>query len=450
MRRVTALALALVGANAGLAEEPRSAGRELSVEQAVEMALRNNPRMKAARALSSAQEDMARSSRGRLLPTVAVSVVYNDANAKENLGVGKLFGPFLQGNGSGGGPSIPQEVPLRNLQVGIGTLAVAQPITGLFHLSAEYAAASDQADAVAEDLHAQEGDLRLQVETGMLTLFEAKALIGIARASRSQLQDQLDLTQAELKAGVLTRADMLRVQVALANADQQIIQAEVQEQISRASLLTLLGLSPEARDVAFAEPAELQNRRAPSDFGSAEQFAMSHRHEIASASFNQQAAHQTYLASSFNFFPEIDASGSYMRLQGLPAGIPQDYFLFGANLKWAIWQWGSTYYQARAASYREDAAVARVEGTRQQVSLEVEQRLAEERAAAHAVSVAQEAIQQAEEAFRVTEALVKAGAATTTDLLDAQSALTQAKLNLVRAKYQDLRARSALTRAMGA
>jgi outer membrane protein len=84
------------------------------------------------------------------------------------------------------------------------------------------------------------------------------------------------------------------------------------------------------------------------------------------------------------------------------------------------------------------------------VSLEVDQRMAEERAAANAVSVAQEAIQQAEEAHRVTEALVKAGSATTTDLLDAQSALTQARLNLVRAKYQELRARSALTRALGA
>jgi outer membrane protein TolC len=66
------------------------------------------------------------------------------------------------------------------------------------------------------------------------------------------------------------------------------------------------------------------------------------------------------------------------------------------------------------------------------------------------VSAAQTAIQEAEEAYRVTASMVKAGAATTTDLLDAQSALTQAKLNLVRAKYQDLRARASLTRALGA
>jgi outer membrane protein TolC len=45
---------------------------------------------------------------------------------------------------------------------------------------------------------------------------------------------------------------------------------------------------------------------------------------------------------------------------------------------------------------------------------------------------------------------VRAGAATTTDLLDAQAALTQAKLNLVRSRYEELRARSSLFRALGA
>ena len=39
---------------------------------------------------------------------------------------------------------------------------------------------------------------------------------------------------------------------------------------------------------------------------------------------------------------------------------------------------------------------------------------------------------------------------TTTDLLDAQSALTQSKLNLVRSKYQQAIARVQLRRAMGA
>lgn len=48
----------------------------------------------------------------------------------------------------------------------------------------------------------------------------------------------------------------------------------------------------------------------------------------------------------------------------------------------------------------------------------------------------------------MTQALLKAGAATTTDLLDAQAALTQAKLNLVRARSQKAVALVGLKRAI--
>ena len=71
------------------------------------------------------------------------------------------------------------------------------------------------------------------------------------------------------------------------------------------------------------------------------------------------------------------------------------------------------------------------------------------RAAGSALDVGKATIASAEEAFRVTEAGVRAGVATTTDLLDAQSALTQAKLNLVRARYELSLARVGLRAATG-
>ena len=49
----------------------------------------------------------------------------------------------------------------------------------------------------------------------------------------------------------------------------------------------------------------------------------------------------------------------------------------------------------------------------------------------------------------MTEAQVRAGAATTTDLLDAQAALTQARLNRARARYEEAIARVTLQRAIG-
>ena len=49
----------------------------------------------------------------------------------------------------------------------------------------------------------------------------------------------------------------------------------------------------------------------------------------------------------------------------------------------------------------------------------------------------------------MTNALVQAGSATTTDLLDSQSALTTARLNLTRAQYELALSHVAVTRASG-
>jgi len=447
---IRGLALALIGAAVPAFAAPTET---LTLEQAEELALRQNPRLRAARSSTAADGDQARSVRGHLLPMVDVSILYDDASSFEKLNLGGLLGPLLGSGQSGSGtsgPSFPPPAAISNLQVGLGMVTVAEPLLGLWHLSHDYAGALDHADASEDTLRAQEADLREQVEGAFLSLFEARALQGIAKASYDELEDQEQLTEAKFRDGVLTRADVLRVKVALANADQQRIQAEVQEQVSRASLLTILGLPPGDPDIDFAEPTSLASREVPSEPAAAEAFALAHRNEVKASEAEESSAHHSFVASELKILPEINASAMYIDVQGMPSGIPNDYWTVGLTLDWPIWQWGSSYYQARVASERADASAALLDNTRSQVELEVEQRLAEERAAANAVLVAKDAIQQAEEAYRVTESMVKAGAATTTDLLDAQSALTQAKLNLVRARYQDLRARSALTRALGA
>jgi outer membrane protein TolC len=446
------LGLLLAQAETAMATELGAGARILSLDDAVKEALRDNPRIKAARAGANADDDQAKSVRGHLLPMVDVSIIYDNANSFEDLNLAALLAAILppsSGSSSSGGTA-PKPAPIQNENIGLGMATVAQPLLGLLHLAHDYDSASDHADASQENLKSQEADLRLTVEGGFLTLFEARALQGIAKASLEELQDQEQLTEAKFRDGVLTRADVLRVKVALANADQQRIQAEVQEQIARASLLTVIGLPPDSTDVDFAEPTELESRAVPPELQKAEEFALEHRPEVHSAELERSAAHHSYLSSEFKLLPEINASAGYIRVQGLPSALPPDYWTVGLSLSWPIWQWGASYYQTRAASERNDAAASLVEGTRRQVQLDVNQRLLEEHAAATAVSAAQTAIQEAEEAYRVTASMVKAGAATTTDLLDAQSALTQAKLNLVRAKYQDLRARASLTRALGA
>jgi outer membrane protein TolC len=83
------------------------------------------------------------------------------------------------------------------------------------------------------------------------------------------------------------------------------------------------------------------------------------------------------------------------------------------------------------------------------VEADVAARLADVRATGSALEAGRTAIGSAEEAYRVTTVLLAAGSANTTDLLDAQAALTQARLNFARARYEYSLARISLDRAVG-
>jgi outer membrane protein TolC len=199
----------------------------------------------------------------------------------------------------------------------------------------------------------------------------------------------------------------------------------------------------------FEEPKKLlQEAAAPlPDQSSGTKQAERHRPEMAQAALNADSANKAKTARWLALLPEIDAEGGYLRIDGQLFAPPNQWYV-GAKASWAIWEWGASYYQARAQSKQAEAAALEATNEARNIATEVSTGLSQTRAAAVAVDVSQTAIASAEEAYRVTNALVQAGSATTTDLLDAQSALTTARLNLARARYALAVQRVSLSRVL--
>ena len=144
----------------------------------------------------------------------------------------------------------------------------------------------------------------------------------------------------------------------------------------------------------------------------------------------------------------MSAEAAYLHVGG-QSFEPEDAAFVGVKAEWPIWDWGSRWFARSAASAQAEAASEQRKAAGDQVAVEVAGRVAAVTASASAVATARAAIDSAEEAYRVTGALVKAGAATTTDLLDAQSALTTARQNLARARYDYALTLVTLERATG-
>jgi len=424
-----ALLAALFAAPAALAEGPQA----LTIDDAVNEALRVNDQLKAVRYRAEGAEDTARSARGRLLPALNASDTWQHWD-----------GPFVI-------QLAPQSpgVVARNVNSNVFTVAAQQPIVGLLHRERDLKAASASADASRADQADAQAQIAEQVRTTYLRLFEARAGIAIAEASIEQLQKQVQDAQARYNAGTITKADLLRFQTAVANAQQQRIQAATLAQTSRQALLTLLARNPEDPSLEFVEPVDLERQAAVRPGSSSDaliNLALQNRPEIVRAQKEAEAARATGQARMWELLPEVDVQAAYSNVRG-QIFQPENSSFIGVVTSWPFFTWGTQWYAAQSAQRQADAAASLLENTRKQVAYDVSSKAALLDAQFVAVEVAETAITSAEEAYRVTSAQVSAGTATTTDLLDAQSALTTAKLNLARAQYERTIARVSLDRA---
>ena len=121
----------------------------------------------------------------------------------------------------------------------------------------------------------------------------------------------------------------------------------------------------------------------------------------------------------------------------------------GVNLAMDLWNWGRTGYaveQAEAALKQSEQQHAQ---TKENVTLEVRRAALGSGARREKLDVARLGVDQAQENLRITEEKFRSGLATSSDLLDAEVALTQAETTLAAASVESPWPGRGLSRAVG-
>ena len=448
MRRKLALFVALATLATALAAAAlaQAAPRALTIDDAVALALRTNPRLRRGAGPRGGGRHQRRLVGRRMLPSIHVSdeaQLWNEPFAIA----------FASAAPRPPRPRRPWPSSCANRETNTFVASFDQPLMGLFRANDERETLTEESASDRAQIAASEADLRANVETQFLRVFEAQALEQIAGSSVHELGDQVTVAKARLASGVITQADLLRIEVAVANAEQQALEAHSQGATSRAQLFAAIGLSPaDAAELTLVAPeARLAAVRAK---GSAPSLAAlmpqarDHRPELARQGHLILAADRQVGARTYALLPDIDLEGAYIRTDGQLFAPPNSAYL-GIKANWAIWEWGASNLQRKAARAQAEAARRDQETLARQIEAELSASLAQGDAARGAVGSAEKAVASAEEAYRVTDAALKAGTATTTDLLESQSALSQARLNLTRAQYELALSDVALARASG-
>ena len=127
----------------------------------------------------------------------------------------------------------------------------------------------------------------------------------------------------------------------------------------------------------------------------------------------------------------------------------EDSWDISVNLSWSLWDGGRHRAERAQAEAGTRAVEARAGEFDRQLALEVRQRWLDMDSSQAAIDAAAEGLRAAVEARRVLRERFAVGVATSTDVLDAETAVLQAELDHTRAVSNARLAHARLDRAVG-
>ena len=407
----------------------------ITLEQAVRLALKQNPTQQIA-ALNAAESVQDKNiSRADLLPQANLRVT--DSANRVN-----LRAEF------GGEPLVPGA----QLPGHIGPYQVfsAGPTFGssIFDLSLwrRYQASRTNVSAAKADSLSTREQVILLVVSQYIGTLRAVANVEASR-SRVELAQALYDQAADLqKEGVGTGIDTLRANVELQNEKQRLMEAENDREASLFGLSKLLNLDPRQK-LALADSLGFFETPQPDVEASIDQ-ALSSREEWKAIEAREKVAKLEKQAVQYERLPSLRFDGNWAYLgTSTSNGIPT--YLYQASFNLPILTGGRIKAEVAKSDLELQKLVQQMADLRNQIALEVKTALLNLESARNEVQVANLGVQLAKEEVDQARDRFKAGVANNIEVISAQDSLSRANDNQIAALYRFNQARADFARSIG-
>ena len=299
-------------------------------------------------------------------------------------------------------------------------------------------------------------DTLLATRVAYYDVLVAAQQIVVNEASVNLLARELEDQQRRYDAGTVPRFNVLRAEVAVANARPALIRARNAWRIAKNVLSNLLGYDL-PRDIWDNVPLQLTDQlEAPPyqiDLPAAVQQAIEKRPELGALRKAEQLQQENIINARAGYLPSLQAFAGYgwrsTQFTSTDVGDDLHGWNFGGQVSWDIFDGMLTRGKVIQAKALHDKSKTELADTARRIELEVRtaySTFVEAREVLESQSKVQE---QAEEALRLANARADAGTATQLDVLDAETSLTQARTTQVQALHDYAVARARLERAIG-
>lgn len=312
----------------------------------------------------------------------------------------------------------------------------------------------EQLEAAKLAFTAALNDTLLSVRTRFYDVLLARELIGVQEEALGVLETELTNARNRRTAGSGSDFDVLRAEVAVANARPALIRARNAYRTAQDRLRAALG-SADADSTQVTELDVQGSLAVPArdlaltDVISA---ARAHRPELLQQERLVTAAEQAITAARSGYLPSVAAFASYQWTQPTLLAATENYldgWTAGVKANWSIFDGRATAGRVSQARSRVNQARYGAEELQLAVDVEVRQAHSTLVETSELLVSSSKVVEQARESLRLSQARFQAGTVTQLDVLTAQSQLTLARSNLAEAQHGYAVALAALNRAIG-
>jgi outer membrane protein TolC len=299
--------------------------------------------------------------------------------------------------------------------------------------SSSVQAAEEQVKFSKLDLLRIEQKVRGDVITAYYDLQSADSSVIINQAAIKDASRSLSDAQLQEKAGTGTKFDVLRAQVQLATANQNLVNAQGLQQTARKNIAQILSVDNNTEFTAADTVRELGNW----GYSLADSIVLAYkkRPEIQQQLVNRNISQQQQIIAAAANSPQVSLFANYNLVGNSFTNVTafQDSYSVGAQLSWNFWDGGAARANSDRQQINQEIAENQLTTQRNKIRFEIEKAYYSLGTNQKNITTATQSLQQAEESLKLARLRFQAGVGTQTDVIQAQTELATARGNRIAA-----------------
>jgi outer membrane protein len=418
------------------------ANEGLTLDQAIEKALEKSPKLAASESELQAAKSRTYMARSGIYPQVNVHAGFTRTTSPmwafaTKLNQGQIAAADFNPD------DLNDPDPIDNYQTGV---SVVMPVfdSGQTIIGIDMANLAHEAEKNAAKRARQEVIFEV-TSSYARALFAKENLLVIKKALESAKARQ-EMVSSLHDAGLIVKGDLLRANVYVADIEQKKLMAENGVEVSLAALNASMG-GPIASDYAIKEPFETGEDIE----GTIEEWvktALANRPDLKQMRLVTNISDKDIDRAKAAFLPAVFLSGSWeTNSKDLEDHNPN--YTLGAMVNMDLFSGGYKSSRIDEAKANNSRAVNIVRQFELGIEVQTRQAYLNTTSAKKRTEVAKGAVSQAEEGLRITADRYESGLYTIVNLLDAETALQQARSNLLISTYDYVVAKAELMLAAG-